>query len=155
MSNNNNNKREIFRIPSPDKTDSGYKFHTIVRIGRIVPFGYMQDPNDPEVLLPIEEELLLLEAAKEHLKNYSLRDVAAWISQKSGRSISHVGLYKRIKAEQIRAKEYLDSKRLAKKFRDVYHKARRLEEGRLGKRDPLEHEIDDELYQTLDKTIKG
>lgn len=149
-----NKKADIFRIPAPDKTDIGYNFHPLVRIGRIVPFGYKQDPDDPDILLPVEEELILLEAAKEHLKNYSLRDVSAWLSTKSGRSISHVGLYKRIQAEQTRAKEALDARQLAKKFRDAYHKAKRLEAGRLGKREPLPEEIDDELYTSLDKAIR-
>lgn len=150
-----NKKPELFRIPAPDKDDTGYKFYPIVRIGRVVPFGYKRDPNDDEVLLPVEHELILLEVAKQHLKNYSLRDVAAWLSTKSGRSISHVGLQKRVNAEQYKVKEYVDAKRLAKKFRDAYHKAKKLEASRLGLRDPLEEEIDDELYSGLDKTIKG
>jgi len=149
-----NKKQELFRIPAPDKNDSQYKFYPIVRVGRIIPFGYRQDPEDEELLIPVEEELLLLESAKEHLKNYSLRDVSAWLSTKSGRSISHVGLQKRIKAEQYKAKEYIDAKRLAKKFRDAYQKARKLESSRLGLREPLKEEIDNELYLILDKTIK-
>lgn len=148
------NKKDIFRIPAPDKTDAGYKFYPIIRIGRIVPFGYKQDKEDPELLLPVEEELLLLEVAKQHLKNYSLRDVSEWLSVKSGRSISHVGLQKRVQAEQYKAKEYVDTKRLAKKFRDAYHKAKKLEAGRLGLREPLEDEIDDELYTSLDQALK-
>jgi hypothetical protein len=147
----NSKRQELFRIPSPDKTDSGYKFRPIFRVGRIVPFGYEIDPNDPQILLPIEEELLLLEAAKQHLKNYSLRDVSAWLSTKSGRSISHVGLKKRIEAEQSHYKESIDSRRVAKQFRDAYHKARRLEAIRLGSREPLEGEMDEELKQYLFK----
>lgn len=150
-----NKKADIFRIPAPFPGEEDFEYYPLVRIGRIVPFGYAQDPNDPDILLPVEEELRLLEAAKRHLKHYSLRDVSAWLSAKSGRSISHSGLQKRIQAEQLRAREYLDARQLAKKFRDAYHKARKLEAGRLGKRVPTEEELDDELYTGLDETIRG
>ena len=146
-----NKRKELFRIPTPDKTDSGYKFREIFRVGRVVPFGYKVSPDDPNMLLPIEEELLLLEAAKQHLKNYSLRDVAAWLSAKSGRSISHVGLQKRVQAEQAHDKDYMDARRIAKQFRDAYHKARRLEASKLGRREPLEGEMDNDLRKYLFK----
>lgn len=147
-------KSELFRIPAPDKTDSRYKFYPIIRVGRIVPFGYRTDPEDKHRLLPVEEELILLEAAKQHLKNYSLRDVAAWISAKSGRYISHVGLRTRIQSEQYQQREYIDAKRIAKQFRDAYHKAKKLERGRLGLRELTEEEMDEELYRTVDQTLK-
>jgi len=147
-------KNPFFRIPTPDKTDDGYIFYPLVRVGRIIPFGYMEDPEDPQVLLPIEKELLLFEEAKKLLKKYSLRDVAAWLSAKSGRSISHVGLSHRVKAEQQKEKEYIDAKRLAKKFRQAYQKAKKLEASRLGKREPTNEEIDEELYASLSETLK-
>lgn len=147
-------RADIFRIPSPDVTESGYIFYPIVRVSRIVPFGYVEDPEDPDVLLPVEKELVLFEEAKKHLKQYSLRDVAAWLSKASGRSISHVGLRTRVLAEQTKEKEYIDAKRLAKKFRQAYHKAKRLEASRLGKREPTNEEIDKELYTSLSETLK-
>lgn len=147
-------KNPFFRIPAPDVTEDGYIFYPIVRVSRIVPFGYMVDPNDSDVLLPVEKELVLLEEAKKHLKKYSLRDVSAWLSKASGRSISHVGLNNRIKAEQYKEKEYIDAKRLAKKFKQAYHKAKRLEASRLGKREPTNDEINQELYASLTETLE-
>lgn len=147
-------RANLFRIPAPDVTEDGYIFYPIVRVSRIIPFGYMEDPEDPDVLLPIEKELVLFEEAKKHLKQYSLRDVAAWLSKASGRSISHVGLRTRVLAEQNKEKEYIDAKRLAKKFRQAYHKAKRLEASRLGKREPTNEEIDQELYSSLSETLK-
>lgn len=140
------NKKELFRIPAPDETEDGYVFYPIVRVSRIVPFGYMEDPNDKDILLPVEKELILLEEAKKHLKRYSLRDVAAWLSTQSGRSISHVGLRTRVLAEQTQAKELIDTKRLAKKFYQAYKKAKRIQASRLGKRAPLDEEINEELF---------
>ena len=51
-------------LPPPDKTDEGFVWHPVVRIGRHIPFGYKQDPEDKDILLPIEEELELYEKAK-------------------------------------------------------------------------------------------
>lgn len=147
-------KNPFFRIPTPDVTEDGYVFYPIVRVSRIVPFGYMEDPNDQDVLLPIEKELVLFEEAKKHLKHYSLRDVAAWLSKASGRSISHVGLSNRVKAEQSKEKAYIDAKRIAKKFKQAYGKAKRLEASRLGKREPTDEEIHRELYTSLSKTLE-
>lgn len=147
-------RKGLFRIPTPDTTEDGYIFYPIVRVSRIVPFGYEVDPNDPDVLLPVEKELMLFEEAKKHLKQYSLRDVAAWLSQTSGRSISHVGLRTRVLAEQTKEKEYIDAKRLAKKFKQAYHKAKRLEASRLGKREPTNAEINEELYASLAQTLE-
>jgi len=142
----------LFRVAAPDKTDVGYKFYPIVRIGRFIPFGYKQDPDDPNVLLPVEEELILFEQAKEYLKNYSLRDVATWLSNKSGRYLSHVGLSLRVKSEQKRAKEHIDSRRLLEQYQSAFKKARRIEETRLGRRTPTEEELDDELFTSVCQT---
>ena len=60
----------------------------IPRISRYVPFGYEIDPEDNEWLNPIPKELELLELAKKHLKQYSLRQVAAWLTTQSGRELS-------------------------------------------------------------------
>lgn len=137
------------KIPAPTKTEDGYKFYPIVRVGRLVPFGYESDPDDPDLLQPIPEELELLEQAKAYLKSYSLRDVAVWLSHHSGRSISHVGLRKRVLAEQYKEREYVDARRLAKQFLDAYRKAKRLEASRLGKKEPLTEDIDAELFASV------
>ena len=149
MSKNN----DLFRIPAPDRKDGEYIFYPICRVGRIVPFGYVESDDDPNILLPVEHELLLLEEAKHHLKRYSLRDVAAWLSHKSGRSISHTGLKTRVEAEQRQAKQYIDSRRLALKLQEVYLKARELEETRLGRRALTKEEADGELWEILEKAL--
>ena len=74
----------------------------IPRISRYVPFGYEIDPEDEEWLNPIPKELELLELAKKHLKQYSLRQVSAWLTTQSGREITHDGLRKRIDVERKR-----------------------------------------------------
>ena len=96
---------KTWTLPKPEVVGGEYVWKPTVRVGRHVPFGYRQDPDDCDILLPIPEELELFEKAKEFLKRYSYREVSAWLSTQSGRYISHVGLYKRVKIEQRRKTE--------------------------------------------------
>jgi hypothetical protein len=47
-------------------------------------------------------ELDLLEKARQHVNQYSYREVANWLSKQTGRYISHVGLRKRLQYERRR-----------------------------------------------------
>ena len=81
------------------------EWHVIVRTTVKVPFGYEVHPENDKLLVPVEHELEALELAKQHLKQYSYRAVAHWLSQETGRYISHMGLKKRIEVEQKRRKD--------------------------------------------------
>lgn len=81
---------------------AGGEWKPIPRISRVIPFGYELDPEDPNTLLPIPLELQALVEAKKHVKRYSYRDVANWLSVLTGRSISHTGLKKRLEIERNR-----------------------------------------------------
>jgi len=81
------------------------KWVPIPRISRVIPFGYEVDPEDPNTLLPIPIQLEAIEAAKKHVKRFSYRDVANWITAVTGRSISHMGLKKRLDIEQHRRRK--------------------------------------------------
>ena len=117
-----------FILPKPEKTDSGYKWKPVVRVGRVIPFGYKQDDNDEDILIPIPYELELLEKAKKFIRQYSYRKVADWLSKESGRTISHVGLIKRIKIEQKRKTAATNQSNLAKRYEEAIQKAKKLEE---------------------------
>lgn len=123
---------KTWKLPAPDKSGTEYVWHPVVRVGRTIPFGYKQDPNDKDILLPIQEELELLEQAKGHLKQYSLRDVANWLSEASGRYLSHVGLKRRIELEQKRKKEASIQRYLAERYKEALEKAEKLENERIG-----------------------
>lgn len=111
----------------PRKGDKG-EWYPIVRVGRHVPFGYIQDPDDKDILLPIPSELELLETAKKYLAEYSTRLVARWLSEESGRYISHVGLIKRVNIERNR-KNKADAHRIyARRYKEASEKAEKLEE---------------------------
>jgi hypothetical protein len=123
-----------FKLPKPRETSEGYEWLPVVRVGRVVPFGYYEDPEDKDILRPIPEELELLEKAKVFLKQYSYRDVANWLSEQSGRSISHAGLRTRVNSEQKRKTEFANYRYLAKRYKEAAEKAKHIEEISLGRR---------------------
>lgn len=127
--------KKEWKLPKPIDNGDHYEWKPVVRVGKIVPFGYIEDPKDPDILLPVVKELELLEQAKKHLKRYSYRAVAAWLSEQSGRVISHVGLFKRVKLEQKRRTEATNQRYFAERYKKALEKAERLE-GRIGGVDP-------------------
>ena len=126
---------KTWKLPKPVAVDGEYEWQPVVRVGRHVPFGYRQDPDDCDILLPIPEELELFEKAKKFIKQYSYREVAAWLSTQSGKYISHVGLYKRVKIEQQRKNEASTQRYLAQRYKEALQKAEKLETQRLGYRE--------------------
>jgi hypothetical protein len=130
-------KTKTWKLPKPEKVDGEWEWVPLVRIGRFIPFGYRQDPDDPDILQPIPEELELFEQAKKHLNQYSYREVAAWLSEVSGRSVSHVGLFKRVKIEQKRKTAASIQRFYAQRYKEAAEKAEKLEANRLGKRRPV------------------
>ena len=126
---------KTWKLPKPIGVDGEYEWQPIVRVGTHVPFGYRQDPDDCDILLPIPEELELFEKAKKFIKQYSYREVSAWLSTQSGKYISHVGLYKRVKIEQQRKNEASTQRYLAQRYKEALQKAEKLETQRLGYRE--------------------
>ena len=126
---------KTWKLPKPVEIGGEYEWRPVVRVGTHVPFGYRQDPDDCDILLPIPEELELFEKAKKFLKQYSYREVAAWLSTQSERYISHVGLYKRVKIEQQRKNEASTQRYLAQRYKEALQKAEKLETQRLGYRE--------------------
>ena len=107
-----------------------------------VPFGYKKDPDNPKFLKPIPEELEILELAKKHVKQYSLRQVAAWLTTQSGRSISHDGLKKRLDVERKRKRLTTIKREYAKRLEKALRQIEILEKERSGC-DTYEKEEDD------------
>lgn len=125
-----------WKLPLPDEVEDEYIWHPVVRIGRQIPWGYEQDPNDEDILLPIPDELELMEQAKKFLKQYSYRQVAAWLSEQSGKPISHVGLYNRVKLEYKRKTEAANQRYFAERYKKALEKAEKLEKQRIGAKTP-------------------
>jgi hypothetical protein len=147
---------EAWYVPKPEKGPDGeVLWYPIIRVGRHVPFGYRQDEEDKDLLLPIPEELELLEKAKLYLKEYSLRQVAHWLTNESGRYISHVGLKKRVSIERSRKNKADHARTYARRYKEASEKAKKLD-GRLGGRSTVDipegHLFDKTNYQWKNKT---
>ena len=93
-----------WKLPQPTdlKDDSQTEWIQIPRIARIIPFGYRINKDDMDLLDPIPYELEALELARKYVNQYSYRQVANWLTKKTGREISHVGLRKRLMHEKQR-----------------------------------------------------
>ena len=122
-----------WKLPKPTYGDD-YDFQPVVKLGGVVPFGYKVSEDDPDILLPIEEELLALEKAKKLLKEYSLREVSSWLTNVTGRCISHEGLRKRVSLELKRKKEAGIAKFYAERYKEALQKIEKLE-SRVGGKD--------------------
>ena len=121
-----------WKLPQPTDIKEGNEWLPVPRIARTIPFGYEVDPEDEDLLLPIKEELDHLEKAKMYLRQYSLREVAAWLSKNTGRYISHLGLQKRIKHERQRKDKARSLRKWAEYAEKAIKKAEEIETSRVG-----------------------
>jgi hypothetical protein len=121
-----------WKLPQPTDIKEDNEWIPIPRISRTIPFGYDIDPDDPDVLLPNEHQLDMLEKAKQYLKQYSYREVANWLTRNTGRDISHVGLKKRLDNERTRKNKAGSLRRWAEYAKKAIVKAEELEAKRLG-----------------------
>ena len=121
-----------WKLHQPTDIKEDNEWIPIPRSSRTIPFGYEVDPDDPDVLLPIEHQLDMLEQAKKYLKQYSYREVANWLTRNTGRDISHVGLRKRLDNERQRKNKAASLRRWAKYAEKAIAKAKEIEESRIG-----------------------
>ena len=84
------------------------------------------------MLEPIPDELEALEVAKRHLLQYSYREVAQWLTKQTSRSISHMGLKKRIDIERKRKKTIVIKRRLAQRLAQTLQEIENLETQKVG-----------------------
>jgi len=119
-------------LPQPTDMKEEEEWVAIPKIARTVPFGYVVDKNDPDVLQPVKLELDLLEQARAYTRQYSYRQVANWLTKNSGREISHVGLMKRLKNERQRKNKVTSLRKWAEYAEKAINKAKELEESRTG-----------------------
>lgn len=121
-------------LPQPKDVIADEDFLPIPRIARTIPFGYKEDPDDNDMLLPVPRELRALEKAKDYLKQYSYREVANWLTKQTDRSISHMGLKKRIESEQSHKRRASTIREWARRYEKAISKAEEYERSRLGAR---------------------
>jgi len=123
-----------WKLPQPTdlKNEEQTEWIQIPRIARTIPFGYAINKDDKELLDPIPYELEALELARKYIKQYSLRQVANWLTTKTGREISHIGLRKRLLHERQRKNKARTLKRWADYAEKAIQKAKAIEESRVG-----------------------
>jgi hypothetical protein len=123
-----------WKLPQPTdlKDEEQKEWIQIPRIARIIPFGYKVNETDTELLDPIPYELEALELARKYIKQYSLRQVANWLTTKTGRDISHIGLRKRLLHERQRKNKARTLKRWSEYAEKAIQKAKDIEESRVG-----------------------
>ena len=123
-----------WKLPQPTdlKDEEQKEWIQIPRIARIIPFGYKVNETDKELLDPIPYELEALELARKYIKQYSLRQVANWLTTKTGRDISHIGLRKGLLHERQRKNKVRTLKRWSEYAEKAIQKAKAIEESRVG-----------------------
>ena len=123
-----------WKLPQPTdlKDENNKEWIQIPRIARTVPFGYKINEDDKELLDPIPYELEAIELARKYVKQYSLRQVANWLTTKTNRQISHIGLRKRLLHERQRKNKARTLKRWSEYAQKAIEKAKAIEEGRIG-----------------------
>lgn len=120
-----------WELPKP-KRGKEKEWHVIPKLRRTIPFGYRDHPDNPNLLEPIPLELEALEMAKQHLRQYTYRDVAVWLEKKTGRYISYHGLKKRVDIEHKRKRSLTIKKRLAEQLEKTLKEIEKLEEKSIG-----------------------
>ena len=123
-----------WKLPQPTdlKDDEQKEWIPIPRIARIVPFGYKINKEDNDLLDPIPYELEALELARKYVNQYSYRQVANWLTKKTGRDISHVGLRKRLMHERQRKNQARTLRKWSEYAEKAIQKAKTIQEERTG-----------------------
>ena len=121
-----------WKLPQPIDIQVENEWVEIPKVARTIPFGYEIHPDDDGLLKPIPDQLNKLAQAKKHLKQYSYREVANWLSANTGRRISHVGLMKRLKHERKRKQQAANLRRWAEYAKKAIQKAEEIESERVG-----------------------
>ena len=126
-----------WKLPQPLDIKDEVTWSSIPRIARTLPFGYVQDEQDPDLLQPVQNELDKLEMARDYLKQYSYREVANWLTTQTGRYISHVGLRKRVANERQRKNQARSIRKWAEYAEKAIAKAKEIETQRTGAKENI------------------
>ena len=125
-----------WKLPQPTdlKDEEQKEWIQIPRIARTIPFGYKINEEDSELLDPIPYELEAIELARKYVNQYYYRQVANWLTKKTGRDISHTGLRKRLIHERHRKNKARTLRKWSEYAEKAIQKAKEIEEGRVGAR---------------------
>jgi hypothetical protein len=117
------------------------------------PFGYRECEDNPDVYEPIPAELAALEKARKHLKKHTSRQVAAWLTKLTGRSISHKGLLQRLRYEQYNKTKASTLRSWARRYKKAILLAERYEKKPGAKKQSVLQQIGAEDWGERDRTF--
>jgi len=125
---------KAWELPQPVdlKDDDEKEWLQIPRIARTIPFGYKLNDEDSDLLDPIPYELEAIELARKYINQYSYREVANWLTTKTNRTISHVGLRKRLMNERQRKNKARTLRKWSEYAEKAILKAKTIQESRVG-----------------------
>ena len=121
-----NEELGFWTLPKPDMFVKNWR--RLPRVARTVPFGYEVDEEDEDFLVPVSIQLDALDKAKQHLRQYSYREVANWLTKETGRYISHTGLRKRIEVDKKRKRTITIKRKFAQRLEKAIDEIKKLEE---------------------------
>jgi hypothetical protein len=140
--------KEPIEVITPGPYEYGLRWRPLSRAGSVIPWGYKQDPDNPDILWPIPEMLEKLEEAKIYLGTHGFRPVAEWLSQETGVNISPAGLRVRVLLERRRNNQQRVAVQLAERLYKAIASAKELEE-KLGHYGYLTSITETEAYRYL------
>ena len=121
-----------WKLPQPADIKEDNEWVSIPRIARTIPLGYKLNKEDSDLLDPIPYELEAIELARKYINQYSYREVANWLTSKTDRTISHVGLRKRLMNERRRKDKAKSIRQWAEYAEKAIAKAHQIETERTG-----------------------
>ena len=141
-----------WKLPQPTDLKEDNVWVPIPRVARTIPYGYKINPEDNGILLPIDYELDMLAQAQKYIKQYSYREVANWLTRNTGRSISHVGLKKRLDNERQRKNKAGSLRRWADYAKKAIAKAEEIEQTRIGAKEIQDNTTEERAAQSCSNT---
>jgi hypothetical protein len=114
-------------LPQPRSKKRYIKIPYLQQYNITIPFGYEPDEEDPMWLKPIPTQLEALDLARKHLKKYTYKAVAAWLSKQTGRSITAMGLSRRLKNDTGYRRKASIYRALAKRYYHALERAKHFE----------------------------
>lgn len=127
------------------------EYVAIPKLSRVIPFGYEDDLENEGWLKPIPLQLDALEKAKKHINQYSFKELAAWLTTRTGRYISPSGFKRRVDSEQSHKRKATTYRKLAAKYEKALRQAEIYEEKTRNISDNTYFDTD--TYRTISRTF--
>lgn len=145
-----------YYLPQPEINGDEFTWYPIPRMSGFIPWGYEEDPDDPDIFQPIPEQLYWFNEAKKHIKHgMSLRKASAFIEKKCGVKFSHMGIKMRMEQESRNDARAENLRKILSNTVRLGRKLVELERKRVGVGGIPEHKLDEEERRVLQIIIES